>query len=90
MTVRTDISLDKPYHGAAARLADLHPQTLCHYESQGNTRPYSPDDIERLRKITRLTQEPGVNLVNQQLEALRAELALWDASIKSAAARPGN
>ena len=93
MTVRTDIGtvpLDKPYYaiGVAARLVYLHPQTLRHYEelglvmpqrSRGNIRLYSPHDIEHLRKITRLTQEPGVNLVNQQSKALRAKLAHTEA-----------
>lgn len=96
MTVRTAIGtvpLDKPYYaiGVAARLVDLHPQALRHYEvlslvwpqrSQGSIRLF-PRDIERLRKIARLTQEPGINLagveiilcLSQQLEALRAELA---------------
>ncbi len=84
---------DEPYYAisVAARLVDLHPQTLRHYEalglvvpgrSQGNIRLYSPRDIERLRKITRLTQELGVNLagveiilrLSRQLETLQAEL----------------
>jgi MerR family transcriptional regulator/heat shock protein HspR len=55
----------------AARMVDLHPQTLRHYEriglvvparSAGNVRLYSLHDIERLRKICRLTDELGVNL----------------------------
>jgi len=90
---------DEPYYaiGVAARLVNLHPQTLRHYEvlglvvpqrSQGNMRLYSPQDIERLRKITRLTQELGVNLagagiilrLSEQVEALRAELARIRAS----------
>jgi MerR family transcriptional regulator/heat shock protein HspR len=83
--------------GVAARLVDLHPQTLRHYEarglvvpqrSRGNIRLYSPRDIERLTKITRLTQELGVNLagveiilrLSEQVETLRAELTRRDAS----------
>jgi MerR family transcriptional regulator/heat shock protein HspR len=85
---------DEPYYviGVAARLVNLHPQTLRHYEalglvvpkrSRGNMRLYSPRDIERLRKITRLSQDLGVNLagveiilrLSEQVEALRAELA---------------
>jgi MerR family transcriptional regulator/heat shock protein HspR len=55
----------------AARMVELHPQTLRHYErvglvvparSPGNVRLYSPRDIERLRKICRLTDELGINL----------------------------
>jgi MerR family transcriptional regulator/heat shock protein HspR len=84
---------DKPYYviSVAARLVNLHPQTLRHYEtlglvvpqrSRGNIRLYSPRDIERLRKIARLTQELGVNLagvgiilrLSEQVEALQKEL----------------
>jgi len=91
---------DEPHYviGVAARLVNLHPQTLRHYEtlglvvpqrSRGNMRLYSPRDIERLTKITRLTQELGVNLagveiilrLSEQVEALRAELTRRDASI---------
>lgn len=54
----------------AAELTGMHPQTLRIYEtkglvtpsrSQGNTRLYSQNDIERLNLIARLTDE-GVNL----------------------------
>ena len=60
----------------AAKMVDLHPQTLRHYEelgliipqrSQGNIRLYSPTDIERLRQINRLTAELGVNLAGVQI-----------------------
>lgn len=55
----------------ASRMVDLHPQTLRYYErvglvvpkrSPGHLRLYSPQDIERLRKIRRLTNQLGVNL----------------------------
>ena len=91
---------EEPYYviSVAARLVNLHPQTLRHYEtlglvvpqrSRGNMRLYSPHDIERLTKITRLTQELGVNLagveiilrLSEQVEALRDELSRRDASI---------
>lgn len=97
---------DEPHFliGEAARLVDLHPQTLRHYEtlglvvpqrSPGNIRLYSPRDIERLRKIARLTQELGVNLagvsiilrLSEQVEGLRAELTRMETSIGSASAR---
>lgn len=54
-----------------ARMVDLHPQTLRYYEriglvvparSPGNLRLYSPSDIERLRKVCRLSDDLGVNL----------------------------
>lgn len=60
----------------AAKMVDLHPQTLRHYEelglvnpqrSQGNIRLYSPTDIERLRQINRLTAELGVNLAGVEI-----------------------
>ena len=99
---------DEPHYsiGVAARLVDLHPQTLRQYEalglvvpqrSRGNMRFYSPRDIERLRKISRLTQELGVNLagvgiilrLSEQVEALRGELGRMETSIKSASAHKG-
>ena len=55
----------------AADLAGMHPQTLRIYESRGlitpkrspkNTRLYSQDDVERLRRIQELTNELGMNL----------------------------
>jgi MerR family transcriptional regulator/heat shock protein HspR len=55
----------------AAELAGMHPQTLRIYESRGlitpkrspkNTRLYSEEDIERLRRIQELTTELGMNL----------------------------
>jgi MerR family transcriptional regulator/heat shock protein HspR len=55
----------------AAELAGMHPQTLRIYEtrglitpkrSRGNTRLYSQDDVDRLRRIQELTSEMGMNL----------------------------
>jgi MerR family transcriptional regulator/heat shock protein HspR len=55
----------------AAELAGMHPQTLRIYESRGliepkrsagNTRLYSQDDVERLRRIQELTTQMGMNL----------------------------
>jgi MerR family transcriptional regulator/heat shock protein HspR len=55
----------------AAELAGMHPQTLRIYEARGlitpkrspkNTRLYSQDDVERLRRIQGLTTELGMNL----------------------------
>jgi MerR family transcriptional regulator/heat shock protein HspR len=54
----------------AAELADMHPQTLRIYEARGlitpkrspkNTRLYSQEDVDRLRRIQELT-ETGMNL----------------------------
>jgi MerR family transcriptional regulator/heat shock protein HspR len=67
----------------AAELAGVHPQTLRIYERKGllrptrtagNTRRYSQRDIERLRRIQRLTQR-GVNLAGVKLVIeLQAEM----------------
>jgi MerR family transcriptional regulator/heat shock protein HspR len=55
----------------AARLGEVHPQTLRLYERRGllfpqrtakNRRRYSDEDIERLRRIQDLTQNQGLNL----------------------------
>ena len=55
----------------AARLVDMHPQTLRKYDkeglvspqrSEGSRRLYSDSDVERLRVIRRLADELGLNL----------------------------
>ena len=55
----------------AAELAGMHPQTLRIYEARGlitpqrspkNTRLFSQDDVQRLRRIQGLTTELGMNL----------------------------
>jgi MerR family transcriptional regulator/heat shock protein HspR len=75
----------------AARLLQVHPQTLRYYErvgllkptrSSGKIRLYSQKEIERLRKIQRLTNELGVNLagveiiidLTERLENLQAQM----------------
>ena len=59
----------------AARLLDMHPQTLRKYERLGLVRPtrtvgsmrlYSSDELERLRLIKHLVDEAGVNLAGVQ------------------------
>jgi MerR family transcriptional regulator/heat shock protein HspR len=59
----------------AARMLDMHPQTLRKYERLGLVRPartvgsmrlYSRDEIEKLRFIKRLVDESGVNLAGVQ------------------------
>jgi MerR family transcriptional regulator/heat shock protein HspR len=59
----------------AARLLDMHPQTLRKYERLGLVRPartlgsmrlYSRGEIERLRFIKRLVEDEGVNLAGVQ------------------------
>ena len=75
----------------AAELADMHPQTLRVYEARGlispqrspkNTRLYSQRDVERLRRIQRMTSQEGLNLaavetvleMEGQVERMRTQL----------------
>jgi MerR family transcriptional regulator/heat shock protein HspR len=68
----------------AAELAGMHPQTLRIYEARGlitpkrspkNTRLYSQDDVERLRRIQELTGELGMNLAGvEKVFELEAEI----------------
>jgi len=66
---------DLIFISVAARLLDMHPQTLRKYERLGLVRPartlgsmrlYSTEEIERLRFIKRLVDEEGVNLAGVQ------------------------
>ncbi|MEI9811916.1 MAG: helix-turn-helix transcriptional regulator [Acidobacteriota bacterium] len=61
---------------AVAEQYQLHPQTLRMYEreglltpsrSDGNTRLYTQDDLERLEVILKLTRELGVNLAGVEI-----------------------
>ena len=62
----------------AAKLTDMHPQTLRKYERAGFLTPlrnrmlrrYSDEDIERLRTIKHLVDKKGLNLAGVEL-ALR-------------------
>ncbi len=60
----------------AARLLEMHPQTLRKYEregliapsrSAGNLRLYSDRDIERLRQVKYLVEQRGLNLAGVQI-----------------------
>src|SRR5215468_6225734 len=70
---------------------EIHPQTLRLYEregllkpsrSEGNTRLYTPEDLERLELILNLTRDLGVNLagveviinMRQRLEEMQHEM----------------
>jgi MerR family transcriptional regulator, heat shock protein HspR len=59
----------------AARMLDMHPQTLRKYERLGLVRPlrtlgsmrvYTRDELERLRLIKHLVDDAGVNLAGVQ------------------------
>jgi MerR family transcriptional regulator/heat shock protein HspR len=75
----------------AAELAGMHPQTLRIYESRGliqpkrspkNTRLYSQEDVDLLRRIQELTSELGMNLagvekvfeLEQEIERMRRRM----------------
>ena len=71
MTIEHDLY----FISMAARLLDMHPQTLRKYERLGLVRPtrtvgsmrvYSEDELERLRLIKHLVDEVGVNLAGVQ------------------------
>lgn len=59
-----------------AEMFDIHPQTLRAYEREGllrpartdgNTRLYSQEDLERIELILRLTKDLGVNLAGVEV-----------------------
>jgi len=61
---------------AVAEMYNIHPQTLRLYErerllipsrSNGNTRLYTPEDLERLETILNLTRDLGVNLAGIEI-----------------------
>jgi MerR family transcriptional regulator/heat shock protein HspR len=66
---------DLYFISTAARLLDMHPQTLRKYERLGLVRPtrtigsmrlYSSDELERLRVIKHLVEEARINLAGVQ------------------------
>jgi MerR family transcriptional regulator, heat shock protein HspR len=84
---------DRAYYmiSVVARRFEVHPQTLRLYEreglvtpsrTQGNTRLYSEEDLERLTLILNLTRDLGVNLagveiimhLRQKIEAMQREM----------------
>ena len=79
----------------AAELAGMHPQTLRIYEARGlitpkrspkNTRLYSQDDVERLRRIQGLTTDLGMNLagvekvfeLEEEMERMRRRMRAFE------------
>src|SRR2546423_5648303 len=84
----------------AAELAGMHPQTLRIYESRGlvqpkrspkNTRLYSQEDVDRLRRIQQLTTELGMNLagvekvfeLEEEIERMRKRMRLLERQAES-------
>jgi len=69
------IEHDLYFISMAARLLDMHPQTLRKYERLGLVRPtrtlgsmrlYSREELDRLKLIKHLVEEAGVNLAGVQ------------------------
>lgn len=92
-TVRAEIDRDRGVFmiSVAAELAEMHPQTLRMYEARGlitpkrspkNTRLYSQQDVERLRRIQQMTTDEGLNLagvetvlaLEEKLDRMRDEV----------------
>jgi len=96
---------DEPCYiiSVAAKLVDLHPQTLRRYEEIGLIKParasgrrlYSPRDLERLRQINRLVHDLGVNLagvevilnMSKRIEYLQREMDRMQAEFEAEIAR---
>jgi len=83
---------------AVAERYEIHPQTLRLYEregllapsrSEGNTRLYTDDDLERLEVILKLTRELGVNLagveiilnMREKMEAMQRQIESFVANL---------
>lgn len=87
-------SYDEPCYiiSVAARLVEMHPQTLRYYErlglieptrSSGKIRLYSARDVERLRQIHNYVNDLGVNLAGVEIIMnLTEKLAEMEAEIK--------
>jgi MerR family transcriptional regulator/heat shock protein HspR len=76
MARRARIRSERFTISAVSEMYDIHQQTLRMYEreellapsrSQGNTRLYSRDDLERLEVILNLTRDLGVNIAGVQI-----------------------
>ena len=86
---------------SGSRMIGLHQQTIRSYErvglvkpfrTGGNTRLYSQADVERLRTVTRLVNDLGVNLagvdviirMTRQIEELQQQLKKVSKELRSA------
>ena len=77
MSMESNPEYDEPCYtiSVAAKLVNLHPQTLRRYEELGLIKPtrasgrrlYSPRDLDRLRKIASLRDDLGVNLAGVEV-----------------------
>lgn len=85
---------------AVAEQYGVHPQTLRLYEregllkpsrSEGNTRLYTDEDLERLEIILKLTRDLGVNLagveiilnMREKMEAMQRQMEEFIATLKN-------
>ena len=92
---------DRAYYmiSVVARRFEVHPQTLRLYEreglvkpsrTQGNTRLYSEEDLERLEFILSLTRDLGVNLagveiivnMRRKIETMQQEMERFIAHVR--------
>jgi MerR family transcriptional regulator/heat shock protein HspR len=82
----------------AARLLEMHPQTLRKYERLGLVRPtrtigsmrvYSREELERLRLIKQLVEQAGINLAGvQRLLSIAEAVQRLRPLVNEEAARP--
>lgn len=89
---------------AVAERYEIHPQTLRLYEreglltpsrSDGNTRLYTDEDLERLEVILKLTRELGVNLagveiilnMREKMEAMQKQMESFVATLNQELAK---
>src|SRR3984885_9583639 len=85
---------------AVAEQYEIHPQTLRLYEregllapsrSDGNTRLYTDEDLERLEVILKLTRDLGVNLagveiilnMREKMEAMQQQIEKFVTTMNS-------
>jgi MerR family transcriptional regulator/heat shock protein HspR len=94
-STRIQVSVDQGVFmiSVAARLAEMHPQTLRMYEARGliepkrspkGTRLYSHADVEQLRRIQGMTAELGLNLAGvERVLELETQLERMRARVDS-------
>ena len=93
-STRVEVATDRGVFmiSVAAKLANMHPQTLRMYESRGliapqrspkGTRLYSHEDVEKLRRIQEMTADLGLNLAGvERVLDLEEEIELMHARIQ--------
>jgi MerR family transcriptional regulator, heat shock protein HspR len=91
---RVEVATDRGVFmiSVAAELANMHPQTLRVYEARGlieprrspkGTRLYSQEDVDRLRRISEMTAQLGLNLAGvERVLDLEGEIERMHARIE--------